>query len=617
MRRGMLWWLAFEVVSGCHASPVAVDGGGSTDAATGPGCPTCTVFINGTIFDGVDAGVGIVVVQGTQVIEVVYGATSPGPGTVVDLTGQTILPGLIDAHTHLFANAGPRGWSGSNDFLDAHLKAFLRSGVTTLLDLGSPAMEVFTYRARIQAGQLRGPNLFAAGPLLTPTGGHPCYSGTVPGDFCGFLDQPSEVNGVLAQLLPQRPDVIKLVLEPGIPGDPLPELTAPVVAAVQAVALDAGLQTVMHVFDSNGVQSALAEGITSLAHVPGYDLLAAGQAAAIADAGATVIPTLSFTAGYVAMSTQSGPWVGDAGPVDDVSAEVLAALGNPALVAPYTSAGAQFTYRKWQSNQQANFKAELAAGVHFVAGTDCGNPADFHGLALAQELAQYVSLGMTPLQALQTATSASADWLRHPELGHLRAGARADVLVVDGDATSDITALAQVARVYKDGVLLDRNALSVRSDAGLVLSAVTDLDGGAYCLEPGECATGLICPLSFHTCVAPCDAGACALGAACTYDSAGGPDFCWNGDGCNPLTQNCVNAAACLFLGNAATACNNAGGAAAGQACGAEACVRGAECYPQATCSTICDPSSDAGCSGLQTCMDEEAFAGIPVGVCE
>src|SRR5581483_3154853 len=106
------------------------------------------------------------------------------------------------------APSGPYGFYAQTDQVPPHLKAMLRNGVTSFLDLGSSARLIFEYRARLRDGRYDGPNMFAAGPLLTPTGGHPCYRGEPAGDSCEFIDKPADLTNALAHLLPQQPDVI-------------------------------------------------------------------------------------------------------------------------------------------------------------------------------------------------------------------------------------------------------------------------------------------------------------------------------------------------------------------------------------------------------------------------
>src|SRR5438270_196651 len=81
-------------------------------------------------------------------------------------------------------------------------------------------------------GRCDGPNMFAAGPLLTPTGGHPCYRGEPAGDSCEFIDKPADLNDVLSRLLPQQPDVIKLVIESGTASFSLPRMTTDSMKAI-------------------------------------------------------------------------------------------------------------------------------------------------------------------------------------------------------------------------------------------------------------------------------------------------------------------------------------------------------------------------------------------------
>jgi imidazolonepropionase-like amidohydrolase len=560
------------------------------------------------------------VLRGGAIEAVIFGPVEVTAGEIVDTTGKTVMPGLIDLHVHLRGSAGPYGFFPEEDHAEDHFKAMLRSGVTSLLDLGTSQGFIFEYRDRIRAGALLAPNLFASGPLLTATGGHPCYSGSPPGDFCLFTDTPADAAAAVDALAPHGPDLIKLVIESGI-SQPLPQVPDDTVAAVVAAAGAAGIDVIAHVGEAEDLEIGLAAGVRRFAHLPADDALPPALAAALADAGAVVVPTLAVYDALYRVAHGHLTELEDPALPDDVPAEVVAALQDPALLERMTSPEYQALTDALRRNALDNLRVCLEAGVTIAAGTDAGNPGTFHGLALARELSLYVEAGMSPEGALTAGTSRAADLLGRADLGRLAPGAIADVLVVDGDATADIAAVARVSRVYKAGQLLDRPALSVAGDASLAITPVADLGEGATCLGGNECAPGLYCSF-LATCDPECTSGAqCGIGNVCfPQGSSAFEGFCLDGDGCDPVAQDCANGEACIWLGNGATLCWYAGVPGPGEPCSdVGTCAQGSQCdFATLVCVQNCDPADPGGggCPAGQTCADRSAEAGLPVGAC-
>lgn len=608
-RRALLPLLGLSsLLTACRSEPVA---------PPEVGCEGCLVLRGGTVFDGEHAGPGTVVIAGDRVKEVVLGDPPRITGEIVDVTGKTVLPGLIDLHVHLFAGAGPMHGPEGPDHAAEHLKATLRAGVTSFLDLGSPSRQIFAYRSRLAAGALLGPRLFAVGPLLTRTGGHPCYAGSPPGDGCLFIDGPSDVARAFALLVPAKPDLVKIVIEGGAV-KPLPRLTEPSVAALQEAVLATGLRIIAHVSAAADMEDALAAGVTRFAHVPIEDRITPALAAALAARGAVVVPTLAVSDAFARVAHHTLTELDDPALGDDVPADVIAELRDPAQLTYMTSPDYQARTTTWRANALANLRTLQSAGVTLAAGTDAGNAGTFHGLAMARELGLYVEAGLTPRQALVAATRAAADVLRRPDLGRLAPGATADVLVVDGDALADIGAVGHVSRVYKAGVLVDRAALALPAGQSLVRVPTTGVTEGETCLGAGECGAGLVCDFDGR-CVRTCpDDEACPAGSACLPGDGGAPGQCYPGDGCDPVAQTCGNGAACVPLGHGATLCWSATAATAGQACSADGgCAVGCTCdFSSNACLDLCAPGGGAPCPGNKTCVDVSDWAGVPVGYC-
>lgn len=587
------------------------------------GCPSCTVLRGGMVFDGARAGIGTVVLDGDRVEDVVFGEAHVGSGTVVDVTGKTVLPGLVDLHAHLMADAAPLGGSGGDGagHLDDHLKAMLRAGVTSYLDLGSSAHVVFEYRRRIAEGELLGPRLFAAGPLLTRTGGHPCYAGAPPGDYCIFVDAPEDAGKALSQLAPERPDFVKIVVDAGAQR-PLPRLTEPSMAAIEQAAEEAGIPVIAHVGTPADVEDALTAGVTHFAHLPIEGRITPALAQRMAAHKAVVVPTMAVVDGFYRVSHGTLGEIADPALRDDVPAEVIAALRDPERLGYMTSAKYQASTAAWRSDAMANLKACRDAGVTIAAGTDAGNPGTFHGLAMARELALYVEAGIPAVDALAAATRTAAEVLGRHDLGRLEPGAAADVLVVDGDATADIRAVGRVSRVYRGGVLVDRAALALPAKTSLSRKPTTDVGAGGTCLAASECAQKLTCGFDL-VCVPTCDGyGGCSTGSACLPNAGSAKGgFCYPGDGCDPIAQDCPNGAACTPLGNGTTACLPAGTASGGHACAPDgSCAAGSACsFTTNTCLDLCDPSGARGkpCPSSRFCTDASSWAGVTVGVCQ
>jgi imidazolonepropionase-like amidohydrolase len=243
------------------------------------------------VFDGTHAGQATVVLQGERVAALHRGPVEIVDGDVVHLPGHTILPGLIDLHVHIRASAGPPAMAVLQDAVAAHFKALLRSGVTTALDLGAERHVVFAYRQRIRDGVLLGPSLLAAGPGLTPTGGHPCPVGRPGFDLCAFVDDPIDAHAVVTDLAHDRPDVVKAILESGTLAKPLPELSRPALEALRATADAAGIPVVVHVAEAADMHKALDAGVRFFAHLPVRDRIDDALAGRLAALGAVVIPT--------------------------------------------------------------------------------------------------------------------------------------------------------------------------------------------------------------------------------------------------------------------------------------------------------------------------------------
>jgi len=336
-----------------------------------------------------------------------------------EFPGATLLPGLVDAHVHLVASAGPDlaadvPGNEAERTLAAVVNARrqLDQGVTLVRDLGAPGAEAVLVGRAVEAGTIAGPRVLAAGPAVTMTGGHISYLGRV-------ADGPDAMRAAVRANLALGARCIKVVATGGVLTmgvDPRePAYTQAELDALVSEAHRLGLTVAAHAIGEGGVAAALRAGVDSVEHGMFLDQAAIELFLAT---GARYTPTFSAPHGILGGPSVPG-WIKD--------------RARPAAEA-----------------QRASFRAAVAAGVPVVAGTDAGTPDNPHG-GVAGEVAFLVEAGLGVLAAVRAATAEAADLLGVPDRGVLRPGARADVLVADGDVTTDVTALARPAAVFQDG----------------------------------------------------------------------------------------------------------------------------------------------------------------------
>lgn len=603
--------LAMSVSAGCGSS--------ATQSPTRVGCADCLVLTGANVFDGMRGGPGTVVLRGNRIESIHRDTVDVVSGKIVDLTGRTILPGLIDLHVHVRAAAGPPAMAGAQDATRDHFKAFLRSGVTTVLDLGTEQHVVFEFRRRVRSGELLAPSLLAAGPGLTPTGGHPCYAGRPAFDLCAFVDDATDARAVMDALLPHVPDAVKVVIESGSASFPLPELGADALRAIRESADVSGVPVFAHVSEAADVTKALDAGVRFFAHLPVRDRVDAALAARLVASDAVVIPTAAVVdARHRASLGALEEVLGDEAE-GDISRDVLEAWRNPSMYESLAEPEVREEAQRRRENVLENIRTCLQAGVTLVAGTDAGNPATFHGLSLRRELALYVEAGLSPLEALRTATGESATAMGWGDRGRIDAGRRADLVIVRGDPTREISALREIESVYLYGERFDPEGLAVGGSYLLDRKTVRDLGDGQPCLGQDECTAGSICT-SLAWCRRACGGDDCPAGQAClAMDRNSSEPYCDPGDGCDPVAQDCGNEVACVWLGSGVTRCWYPGKGVAGEACsGWGMCAPGFQCDDAVNrCVRLCDPTATPeACDVGQTCVDRSSDAGCTVGEC-
>lgn len=428
------------------------------------GAQSATLFSNVRVFDGERTETNRdVLVQGGTIVRIGTKLVPPAGASVVDGTGKTLLPGLIDAHTHAWGAA---------------LTTALAFGVTTELEMFGDADTARARRGEQRAGRATSrADLLSAGTLVTVKGGH----GTEYGSPIPTLASPDSARAFVNARIAEGSDYIKLVYDDGATyGSRWPTLTPAMMRATIAAAHARGKLTLVHIGSLAGAREAIDDGADGLAHLfvdrdPDADF---GRY--VAAHHAFVVPTLTVLQSVTGVAG-GAPLAGDARfsaflPRQDLQM-LKQAFPRPPGLPPLSYAAAE-----------ATVKQLYAAHVPILAGTDAGNPGTAHGAALHRELELLVKAGLTPTEALAAATSVPAKIFSLGDRGRIARGMRADLLLVSGDPTTDILATRDIAGVWKEGVRFDRSALresvaadvaaASRAPAGSESGVVSDFDDG-------------------------------------------------------------------------------------------------------------------------------------------
>lgn len=374
-----------------------------------------------------------VVVSG-DTIEAVLGA-APAGVDVTELGGMTLLPGLIDTHTHLASRVGigPLARLKSSAARAAitaarNARATLDAGFTACRDVGAGELVDVALRDAIRDGEIPGPRLQVATWSLSMTGGHGDPTNMLDYHWCnelanGVADGPDEVRKQVRFNVQQGADVIKMHATGGVlSANDDPRHTGYTTEEMRAIVDEAnrlGRHVAAHCHGKEGMIWASNAGVRSIEHGSYMD---AEAAAVLKKNGTWYVPTL-----YVV--------------------EPILSPGNPLKITEQSLEKARVV----RGQMRQAFRTALKTGVRVAFGTDAG--VFEHGTQ-AKEFAIYVAEGMTPMQAIQSATVHAAEVMGWGgRAGTLARGAWADLIAVAGDPTRDVTELERVRWVMKGGVV--------------------------------------------------------------------------------------------------------------------------------------------------------------------
>jgi imidazolonepropionase-like amidohydrolase len=373
---------------------------------------------------------GYVVVRGDRIVSI--DRSEPAGARVIELGDATVLPGLIDCHVHLeadwsdFSATSNLRRSSAEKTLDGfrNAQAYLQRGFTTVRDAGTtdPAYDTIALRNAFARGTFPGPRVLAAGVPISVTGGHADLNALAPDvpmvKFPNIADTPDEVRVAVRHDLRNGVDWIKLMATGGVSdalSDYNVELSDEQMKAAVEVAHRAKRKVMAHAEGTAGITAAVRSGVDSIEH---GTMLDEETAQLMAERGTWLVPTLETFQRGVEIGLTSG------------QEPVMLEKGKAIL-----------------RYQQPAFERALRHHVKIAFGLDDESKYT------TREFQALVTAGLTPLQALQTATTNAAALLG-VDAGSLEAGKLADVIAIDGDPLKDVKSLEKVVFVMKGGVIV-------------------------------------------------------------------------------------------------------------------------------------------------------------------
>lgn len=416
-------------------------------AAPGTGLPAQTIAVRaGRLIDGTGADPAtnvVILIENERIVAVGADLRIPRGAEVIDLSGMTVLPGFIDAHTHLTGIVlGEPGWQSALVRETAadlalrgakHARETLFAGFTTVRNVGARSFADVALRDAINAGRVPGPRMQVSAHALGITGGH-CHgtNGYVPDLFGGrvgieqgIADGPDAIRAAVRYQVKYGADVIKICATGGVlsEGDSVgvQQYTDDELRAVIEAAQMVERRVAAHAHGNRGIKAAVRAGVNSIEH---GSILDEEAIRLMVEYGTFLVPTL-MAAEAVERLAHEGRLTGER------ADKALA-------IAPM---------------MRRSFRSAVRGGVKIALGTDAGvmpHGANGHEFTLMVRLG-----GMTPMQAILAGTRNAADllgWGGH--VGTIQPGRYADLVAVDGDPLADITELEDVDFVMKGGVVV-------------------------------------------------------------------------------------------------------------------------------------------------------------------
>jgi imidazolonepropionase-like amidohydrolase len=381
-----------------------------------------------------------VVVDQGKIVAIEAGFKAPAASdTVIDLKNGTVMPGFMDMHVHLtseYSRTSELDGYKKNEgdvVLDGaqYAQRTLLAGFTTVRDLGSGYRAAIALRNAINAGKVPGPRIFAAGKTIASTGGHgdptngwATRFGGNPGPDEGVINGVDDARKAVRQRYKEGSDVIKITATGGVlsiaKSGLNPQMTEEEIRAVVDTAKDYGFKVAAHAHGAEGIKRAVRAGVATIEHGTFMD-----------DEGMRLMKERGT---FYVSTISAGRWVYD---------QAQDATFFPAIVRPKAlQVGPQI---------QSTFAKAYKFGVPILFGTDTG--VSKHG-ENAKEFRFMVEAGMPALEAIRSATSATAKFLEiDDKLGSVTEGKVADLVGAAGDPVADISVLERVSFVMKDGVV--------------------------------------------------------------------------------------------------------------------------------------------------------------------